>query len=215
MATHDCLRIRRVGVLLLAAALLLPAGCSLKQAAPVKQTYLLEAKRAAGGRSPAPIGPVLRVRGLRVNAPFDGRAFVYRVGDLQYATDFYHEFLVPPRTVLTEQIRQWLDASQLFGSPNAAGSKEAGLVLEGSVNALYGDYREKSAPKAVLETQVTIAPATETSGAGGVFFQRSYRREVALKEANPDALAAGWNLALEQILGALETDLKQVQWAGP
>ena len=183
----------------------LAGGCSLKQAAPSKQTFLLEARRPASSQ-PSAKAPVLRVRSLQVAAPYDGRAFIYRRGEWNYESDFYHEFLVPPRAALTEQVRQWLQGSGLFSSVLDPASKaEAAVSLEGAVSALYGDFREKDKPKAVLAIQFVVTD--EASASAMVVFQHGYRQELPLAGGSADALAAAWSKGLELILAACEQDL--------
>ena len=136
----------RLGILwpLLAASMMLPAGCSLRQKAPLKFTYLVEASRPGETRHGAG-KRALRLRSLGVAPPYEERGFVYRTSDLGYESDFYHEFLVTPRAMLTEQARQWLDASGLFSAVIDPASKaEATHSLEGHVSALYADLRDKA-----------------------------------------------------------------------
>src|SRR6266545_3210279 len=65
----------------------LVTGCSLKQAAPVKTTFLIDAPRTAPARATA--GPMtVRVRPIQVAEPFEGREFVYRKSELNFESDF-------------------------------------------------------------------------------------------------------------------------------
>jgi cholesterol transport system auxiliary component len=192
---------------------LILGGCSLRQASPPKQTFLLETKRARSTGPGQAIRPgagsgqsVLRVRDLQVAAPFAGRGFVYRRGDWQYESDFYHELLVPPRAALTEQVRLWLRDSSLFDTVLESASKaDAALSLEGTVDAFYGDFREQDRPRAVLDIHFVVSD--EHSASSAILFQHSYRQAMPLQQHGPDALVAGWSKALEQILGELERDL--------
>ena len=132
---------------------LLAGGCSLKKQSPAKHSFLIEAQRVGEARAATASG-VLRLRNLQVAAPFEGKGFVYRTSGLGYQTDFYHEFLVAPRALITEQARQWLGASGLFRFVLDPASKaEATHILEGNVSALYGDYRNAASPKAVLSVE--------------------------------------------------------------
>jgi cholesterol transport system auxiliary component len=184
------------------------SGCSLKKAYPAKQAFLVEARRSGEARA-STASSVLRVRNLNIAAPFEGKGFIYRKSDLGYESDFYHEFLVPPRALLTEQIRQWLGASGVFRfSLDSASRADATHSLDGNVLALYGDYRESASPKAVLMLEFFLSndqPATSE-----IVFHKSYRQEVSLENRAAETLAKGWGKALEQILSALEQDLVKV-----
>jgi cholesterol transport system auxiliary component len=190
------------------AAALLAGGCSLKKQYPAKHSFLIEAPRVGDARAVA-ASSVLRVRNLQVAAPFEGKGFVYRNSGLGYQTDFYHEFLVAPRALLTEQTRQWLGASGLFRFVVDPASKtDATHSLEGSVPVLYGDYRDGTMPKAVLAVEFFLV--NDQPASPEIVFHKSYRQEVALENRAPETLAKGWGKALGQILSALEQDLTMV-----
>jgi cholesterol transport system auxiliary component len=202
------MNIRSVGGLclgLLVTVLTLNLGCSLNKPYPAKLSFLIEAKRP-GEAGQSGKGSVLQVRSLQVAAPFEGKAFVHRLDDLQYEVDFYHEFLVAPRVLLTQQVREWLAACGLFQNVLDPTSKaEATLDLEGNVAALYADFRDKKSPKAVLEMEFFLV--SEEAAVQKVSFHQSYRKEVTVEGSEPASLAKGWSTALGQILTALEQDL--------
>jgi len=184
-------------------------GCSLRQPAPVKQSFLIQATRAQPARTP-PGQTVLSVRALQVAAPFDARAFVYRRSELNYQPDFYHEFLVPPRSLLTEQLTHWLDRSGLFALVDASGRVDTPHTLGGIVSALYGDFRQKDSPKAVLAIHFVLSD--ERSRAGAPIWHHSYREETPLTHPTPEGLAEAWSSGLTKILGAVENDLSALAW---
>jgi ABC-type uncharacterized transport system auxiliary subunit len=192
-------------VIAVVVTLLSGSGCSLKQAAPVKSTYLMEVPRpvvAGGGRESG----TLRVQHVQVAAPFDGRGFVYRTGESNFEADFYHEFLVSPRALLTAQVRRWFEASGKFRAVVDSASKaDASWNLEGNVTALYGDYRDPATPKAVLEMQFLLL--TDQRSAPQIVFQKAYQQAVPLEGRGPEELTGGWSRALGAILTALEADL--------
>jgi uncharacterized lipoprotein YmbA len=184
---------------------LLAGGCSLKKQYPAKHSYLIEAQRAGEARTAAASG-VLRVRNLQIAAPFEGKGFVYRNSGLGYQTDFYQEFLVAPRALITEQTRLWLGTSGLFRFVLDPASKaDAAYSLEGNVSALYGDYRDGASPKAVLAVEFFLV--NDQPASPEIVFHKRYRQEVSLENRAPETLAKGWGKALEQILGVLEHDL--------
>lgn len=197
-------RSRFVVTFCLTGAAILIGGCSLRQPAPIKQSFLIEAARTEATRTPAGQSTLV-VRPLQVAAPFDARGFVYRQGDLNYQPDFYHEFLVPPRAFLTEQVVQWLNGSGLFALATTSGRTEAPYALGGNVSALYGDFRQKDSAKAVLAIQFVLTD--ERTRRSTLIWHRNYREEVTLTQPSPEALAGGWSTALTKILAALEKDL--------
>lgn len=193
----------------LLAMLALTAGCvSLKKSYPQKRYYLLHAARP-GQAPPAADGAALKVRRFGVSPAFAGRELVYRTGELTYESDFYNQFFSTPGHLVTEGARRWLAASGLFGHVvDSASRLEARYVLEGMVVVLYGDYREKEAPRAVLGVQFLLLD--DAPSAPEVVFQREYSAKQPLKGTSADALVEGWAQALRSVLEALERDLRQL-----
>jgi cholesterol transport system auxiliary component len=190
---------------LLCAVIAMTAGCSLKKQSPSKLRYLVEAQRPGEAMQPS-AQTILRVRNLRVASPFEGRGFVYRNSDQNYESDFYHEFLVAPQSMLTEQVRQWLGASGRFRAVLDSASKlDATHSLEGDVTALYADFRDKAAPKAVLEIHFLLL--SDHGPAPQIALQKSYRQEASVETRSPDAMARAWSAALAKMMAALEQDL--------
>ena len=197
---------RLAHTLLLAPALTLAllGGCSLNKANPAKAVFALEARREGAAQPHS--AAVLRVRPFTAASPFDDRNFFYRVGGLQFEEDFYSEFLVTPRLLVTDQTRRWLSQAQRFRAVLEAGSKaDSTHSLEGNITALYADFREPTASKAVLEIRFLLLK--DSLASPEIQHDRIYRQEIPLENRQPATLAIGWSKALAQILAALETDL--------
>jgi len=98
---------------------------------------------------------------------------------------------------VTGLFKQVLDPSSLLDST---------YILEGSVTALYGDYRVSAAPKAVMEIQFFFLQETDSNPK--IIFQSQYHKEEPFKGNTPDGLIKSWNTAFNQILTEFETDMK-------
>ena len=185
-------------------ALALLAGCSITRPAPVRQTFLLEPA------APAPVAQsragTLRVGTVGVAAPYRGKAFVYRVGDLRYETDFYVEFLVPPAAMLTEQTARALAQARPFA--HVAGPGETGetdWILDGFAPALYADTREAGKPAA--ELAITYYVTRAASFEQVPVWSHDYRQRVPMRDASEAAYADALNQALGAIVAELAHDL--------
>ncbi len=109
--------------------------------------------------------------------------------------------------LITEEVRNWLSESGLFKYVvDSTNGVEADYILEGNINQLYGDFRAPNTPKAALGIQFVLIE--EVSANPKIVFQNNYRREMALSSNSPEDLVKGWNEALQQILTALEKDLR-------
>jgi cholesterol transport system auxiliary component len=147
------------GVLLLALPVL--SSCvNLAKSNPERQYYALDVTRQAGDGAPV-AGTVLEVRRFVVSPAFQGQELVYRTDDTRYESDFYNQWFVPPSTMLTQQVQNWLINAQLFEHVVAASSYiEATHRLEGTVTDLYGDYRQKDRWKAVVGIRMVLIEIT-------------------------------------------------------
>ncbi len=155
-------------------------------------------------------GAVLKIRRFRVSPRYEGVELVTRKSDVQFEGDFYNKFFVPPASMLTDEVRRWLELSGAFEHViDFSSHLDATHVLEASVATLCGDVVDPAAPKAVLEIQFFLID--DRSAPPTVAFRKNYRREIALKEANAVALVRGWADGLAQILVEFEADLRKIK----
>jgi hypothetical protein len=97
----------------------------------------------------------------------------------------------------------------VIGSTNQS---QPNYVLDGAVNALYGDFRNVDSPRAVLEMEFFLTSESPTKP--GILMQRRYARSIPLTGRSPEALVKGWNQALQEILTTLVADLNVVTGKG-
>ncbi len=177
---------------------------NLDRSYPEKHSYILETARPGETRASIP-ETVLKVRKFRVSPAFEGKELVYRTSDARYEGDFYNEWFVPPNAMLTQQTLNWMTTAGLFQYVmDSSGPLPATHLLEGTLTALYGDYRATPA-KAVLAVQFFLLH--EASSQAEVLWHQEYRKELEVMERTPEALVSGWNEALRLILSALDEDL--------
>jgi cholesterol transport system auxiliary component len=199
--------IKRAGVLFTSmAASFLFAGCvSIEKSYPDKRYFVLNIAADAAAQNPGETG-TLQIASARVSPRYADKNFVYRRSDARFESDFYNEFLISPGVLVAEELRHGLSQSGLFkfvvGSVNALAPTH---TLEIVVNTLYGDFRDLSAPKAVMEIEFFLSQEASPSG---ILFHKRYHRTIPLNGRNPEALVQGWNQALEAISGSLVADLK-------
>jgi hypothetical protein len=181
-------------------------GClrlDLQQEYPERRSFALGTERS---RLPAPAdGPILRLPPLRILAPFDGRSFIYRYDPVRFEADYYNQFISPPEQLLRAEMQRWLGAAGLFSRVLGTGGNQqgTGLLLEGTITELYGDYRLRIEPLAVM----AIDLALHDSESSALLWRRDYRCEWPLEEPTAAALARAWRQGLALILLRLEEDL--------
>jgi ABC-type uncharacterized transport system auxiliary subunit len=183
------------------------AGCTLTRPAPVKNTFLLDPALPPPVTAAKPA--TLRIGTLNVAAPYRDRAFVYRTGELQFESDFYHEFFVAPGPMIAQAATKALSQANVFARVVPAGTapEEGDYVLEGFVSDLYADARQKPAAGVVGITFYL----TRTSFPSSVVWSKSYREQEPLAQTTADALAQAWNAALGRVLASLVRDLAALE----
>jgi uncharacterized lipoprotein YmbA len=187
--------------------LMLSAGCvTLEKSYPDKHFYALELEREIKPVNNPGRG-VLQVSHVRISPRYEGKSFVYRLSDTSFESDFYNEFLVPPASLVAEELAKGLARSGLFQYVIDSSSELALThVLEAAVSALYGDFRNSGAPKAIVEMEFFLRK--QAAGKSDIIMQKRYAKAVALQGRSPDALVKGWDEALAEILIDLIADLK-------
>jgi cholesterol transport system auxiliary component len=199
------------GVVLLAVVVLgLLAGCGspLNRPAPERRFYNIAVSRPET-TAPAEDKSVLKVRPMQISPAYQGKDMVYRMDDTRFESDYYNAFFVQPASNLSQQVEQWLGRSGIFGHVVDSTSQVPDThLLEGMVNALFADFRDRANPKAVLEMQFFLL--RNKNEAYSVIFSKSYRQEVPFPAGFTDAsgLTAAYDQALTAILRELEGDLR-------
>lgn len=206
--THRMARVGKSSLIPLWFCLTLAGCAALTREAPIRQTFLLEPPAPALVAHPQ--SAALRVGTINVAAPFRGKTFVHRVGDLRFETDYYVEFLVPPATMLGEQTARALQQAKPFARVAGPGSAtDASYVLDGFASELYADMREAGKPAAELDITYYLTPALETEQTP--VWSHEYRQRTPMRNASAAAFAEALNQAFGDIVGALARDLASVK----
>lgn len=186
-------------------------GCvSLERAYPDRRYFVIAAPRAAASPNPAPSG-VLLVTSLRVSPRYEGKSLIYRRSESGFESDYYNQFLVSPGAMLTEDIRIGLaDAQAAQYVVGTSSQLEPTHVLEGTVDAFYGDFRDTSASKAVLEMEFFLSKESPTKAE--ILMRKRYAKAIPLNGRSAEALVKGWDQALSEIIAALAADLKAINF---
>ena len=196
--------------LVVAAAVVL-AGCSVTRPSPVKQTFLLDPP------APAAVAKAqtssLRMGTVNVAAPFRGRNFVSREGELRYETDFYNEFLVPPASMIGEMTGRALERAKVFALVAPANTTaDTDWILDGFVTSLYVDARDPAKMVADVDVSYYLFRA---DGTGLPVWTQTYRQRAPLSATTPQAYGAALNVALGQVFADLARDLAAANLATP
>ena len=183
---------------------LIVTGCSRRLSE--KQQYILDVRRASTSLD-IKNANIIEVRRFTIDRTFSAKELTYRTGKFDYELDYYHEFLVSPAIMITAKTRDWLSASGLSRRVQEPGSYvEPTHVIEGNIVALYGDYRDKSSPTAVIGVRIFLLKM-KTGQEPVIVFGKTYESVVRLESQDPEGLIAGFDTCLKNIFTSLESDL--------
>lgn len=183
------------------------SGCGSQQAYN-KKYYVLSAIRETKSIK-AEKDSILEVRHFTIDSAFSGKGLVYRIGEFEYESDFYNEFLVSSDAMVTEKVRNWLSASGISRRVLDPGSYvDPTHVIEGNVIALYGEFRDKSTPTAVMKIRVFLLEM-KTGKDPVIVFGKTYKSSVALESKSPGILVSALDRCLIKMLTNLEKDLAE------
>jgi hypothetical protein len=206
------------------AAVVFSSGCvSLERSYPDRRYFVLELTGQNAPANPGADGGVLQLAAVRVSPRYADRSFVYRRSDTRFESDYYNQFLIAPSALLTEEIRRALQRAAIFRyTVGPTHPLTATHVLDSSVNALYGDFRDLQAPEAVIEMEFFLSreapaqpsnpgkpgPAEGGDLASGIVFHKRYQKAVPVAARTAEALVEGWDKGLEEIVATLIADLR-------
>ena len=149
---------------------------------------------------------VLSVQDFNGDDLYTNKNFVYRIGQSEYETDFYNQFLLRPEDMITSKTRRWLSDSGLFKLVLEPGSySDATEMLEGNLLALYVDFRDKQTPKAVLKVRFFVLDLSDKS----VLYSNTYEVTSTAKDNSVESLVGAFNESLVKVLSELEKDLQK------
>ena len=149
---------------------------------------------------------VLEVAELRISPRYQGQSFVYRTSEVTFETDYYNLFLVPPAALITEEVRNGLANWQAFDTIITASRQlQPTHRLEGTIHALYGDFSDRGAGRAVLDIQFFLTKSLPAATA--ILIDKRYVEAVPLSQRSPEALVKAWDQALEAIIKSFVADL--------
>jgi cholesterol transport system auxiliary component len=182
------------------------SACSIGRPIPTATTYSIEPPAARNAPKPSHVER-LRVERVRIAAPYDRAALVYRLSAVRYISDPYHAFLADPGPMLSNRIADWLAAAGLFKAVDGpGGTAPAPWALETTVTDLYGDFEAGGDnPAAVMSIRFIIID--ERSARPKVIYERSLSRRVPVSSASAEALVLGYGTALSDLLVQFATDL--------
>jgi cholesterol transport system auxiliary component len=149
---------------------------------------------------------IVALNRVSISPTFQSRSFTYRTGDDSYEQDPYAGFLIPPERALAEAIRASMRASGAFGRVVDPGSAiTPNVIMEASINELYGDFRQASRPVATMGIHM-MCYEVQDGEPRHVLFDKYCLQETALARKTPGALMTAWDEDLRQIMDQISSE---------
>lgn len=178
------------------------AGCSvLPQPKYVQQTQWPLGVRRPRQEPPRRGGKVLLVTDLGAAPGLDRVGLQWLEPNGTLHVDFYNQWAVPPAQGVTEDLRQWLQASGLFAAVLGQGSVGVvpDLTLQGQLSRFWAQLNTKTA----LAT-IDITLLNSRASPSKVLLQRSVPAEAPMPSDNVQGVANGLKAALAGVLTKIE-----------
>ena len=187
----------------------LTLGCSgLQKEAVTKQYFDLTPNAPVSAKNSLTQGETLMVKAFSINSTFDSHAFIYQVGENEYRTDYYTEFISYPSKLITEKTSEALFGSPYFRPALTDEKKDIAFRLSGKITRLSGDFIDKNNAKAVIELLLILEKNT-----GSTFtpvLSNTYAADEPIPNTNPSSLVSGWNTGLSKILNQFITEFQHL-----
>jgi ABC-type uncharacterized transport system auxiliary subunit len=179
------------------------AGCK----ATVKNgnTFMLDVERSEM-LAPADNETVLRVDRFSAMSPYKYKDLVYRKSDLEFETDYYHQFLIQPEDMIMRAAYDWFSAAGLFGDVvRWDNTSQASHSMKGYITSLYGDFQDESSFSAVIEIEITFVDLRQKKPQ--IVLEKTYRSKVGFEDRQARSLVQSYGKCLEEIFTKLESDI--------
>jgi ABC-type uncharacterized transport system auxiliary subunit len=199
---------KRVQLTVLLAAIAVTAGCG--SSMQEKKYYVPDVKRAAQPAAMTHKDVMLEVNRFTIDGAFKSKGLVFRKSDSRYVTSYYTELMQVPAEAFTEETRQWLTQSGMFGNVLQPGSTlQATHVIEGHILEYYIDARTNE-PAAVLSVRTMLVK--QAGGEGTAALKGMYQAREPMKGSSGEEAVEAMARCTEKVLGELESDLAKAAW---
>ncbi|MCB1176320.1 MAG: hypothetical protein KDK36_01965 [Leptospiraceae bacterium] len=149
----------------------------------------------------------IKVSKLKISSYYEDKGFVYKYSDVHFESDFYNEFLTFPVANFQEILNTWIVRTEIGElAPNIV-PEEKLFHIGGHILSLYGDFSDSKNPKAILEFDIYVQKATDST----IIFKKTYSKSIKMKNSEPEQLVLGWNKAITDILLNFEKDVNKIK----
>lgn len=185
---------------------LIVGGCGPAKHPPIEKTAYLLAVPLPQSTPAARPTHCIAIRTCDAAAAFASGSFVYRSGTIEYERDFYNRFLIPPADQITQTLSDWMRAIQWDVCVPGTSPKDLYTIVP-TLEAFYGDFRDRNKPAAVVKMQISLTFTDSTSKSVRTLLTRSYGATVPVPISPRAAdLVGAFSEGIGQILSQFQQD---------
>ena len=184
---------------------LLLVSCAGQAPVPEDRFYELALSRPVGSSGQVPIDGAVEIAFTRADPLRNGRALLYRTASEPLRVQRYrYEYWIdqPPRMVHYALVKYLRTAGVARSVDSAGQGKRADYRLQTRLTG-FEQLRGKTGVEALVSLEATL----EKLPAGTVVWTKTYTAKSAAADQQMESSVQAMSLALQDILGALQTDL--------
>ncbi len=190
-----------IGIIILALA-----GC-MGSKAPPRHAYMFRVHYPARQKA-ASRNAVLQVLTTQVLPQFAGGQMVYRMTDLNYESDYYNIFFIPPGQQITQILTHWFRSRRIAKDVVTNSLLNVNYILQSTVQALYADYRSNAAPRAVIKMRFTLYQQMQYKRR--IVLEKTFYSRIAIHRHDTQGLMRAYNNELNVIMSKLTKQVYKV-----
>jgi len=194
---------------LLSIVVLTLGGCFAGKSGP-RYRYLFNIPQAAQGVRDFRYG-LIEVRHTKAVPQFASNEFLYRLNSVRYLPDYYHIFLVPVTSQITQITEAYL-SNKGYGlyvsDVSDDAKKHPSYVLSSVLEKLYADYRNSAKPQAVVSIRYMLVDVREPKKR--FMMNKVYTESVPLSTKTASALFDAWQTGIYRIMYRLNRRLNGI-----
>ncbi len=200
--------LKRIWNLAACAAIFFAFGCAVPQRPPKEiKTYLLS---PVPGDLASALEPsrCFSVRPCRAAPAFAEKMFVYRTGESEYTTDYYHQFLMTPAENIRQALTDWITAAGWTLCTPETEAKDAYKIIP-FLDEMYGDFREPNRSFAVIRMRLSLSITDPSCNCVNTLVNKPYFCRIGMTNATVRELIKAYSKGLEQIFADFQKDAEE------
>ena len=193
-----------------ACVIMLTAGCGVKRR-PSEQisNFLIQPEIKIPDSTFEKLSCII-IRPVTTQSSFRNLNMTYRVGEVEFESDYYNRYMTSPPNQITEAIRQWAIALHWNACPEEMPDLNADyFILRPVLQSFYGDFRDRN-PAAFVEIRFTLTHVDPSCNCSKVLLSELYTSRITMQSSDPAALVEAQTKAIENILNQLENRLAEL-----